>query len=148
VIWVVLLGTVAAARFSRGPQVQDAGAMIAEVVRTGSVIVRGLEFDRNGDSPSAGSEPVLRRLGAMLLEHAEWTFEVQAHTDETGDPARDQALSSARAKAVVAWLTKEGIASTRLVPRGYGSSRPLEASPGRDARLAHDRVELKKLNEE
>jgi OmpA-OmpF porin, OOP family len=132
-----------------GPtQAIGAATMIAEVVRGGSVIVRGVEFEANANSPSAGSEPALRQLRAMLLEHDEWVFEVQVHTDDGGDPGRDQALSAARAAAVVEWLTRRGIATARLVPRGYGSSRPLAAASAADAGLAHDRVELKKLNEE
>jgi hypothetical protein len=31
----------------------------------------------------------------MLDEHREWTFEVQVHTDDMGDPNRDQNLESA-----------------------------------------------------
>jgi OOP family OmpA-OmpF porin len=145
VIGLAVIGTLSTAHI---PQGQDAKTIIAEVVRTGSVIVRGIEFGKNVESPTSASAPALRQLRAMLLEHAEWTFEVQVHTNETGDPARDQALSSARAAAVVRWLTKEGIAIARLVPHGYGSSKPLAESPAGDGRLAHDRVELRKLNEE
>jgi OmpA-OmpF porin, OOP family len=129
-------------------QSPETRAMIAEVVRTGSVIVRGIEFEKTAESPSPRSEPALRQLRAMLIEHEEWNFEVRVHTDETGDPARDRALSTARAGAIVAWLTREGIAQPRLVPVGYGSPRPLAPSQDQDLRLAHGRVELRKVNEE
>jgi outer membrane protein OmpA-like peptidoglycan-associated protein len=123
-------------------QSSDSRGMIAEVVRTGSAIVRGIGFAAGSEEPSAGSEAGLREVRKMLLEHEEWTFEVQVHTSETGNPDRDQALSTARAKNLVTWLTQHGIAATRLVPRGYGSSK------GTPASTAHDRVELRKLNEE
>ena len=59
--------------------------MTAEVIRTGSVIVRDVNSFR-ADAPSSGSEPALRDLAAMLREHDEWTFEVQVHTDEGSLP--------------------------------------------------------------
>ena len=86
--------------------------------------------------------------GAMLAEHTEWTFEVQVHTDESGDADRDHTLSAARADAVAAWLVSHGTAKARLVPHGYGSSRPLPAPPAADPMLQHRRVELRKMNEE
>ena len=130
---------------ARSPRVQ---AMIAEVERTGSVIVRGVTFEADADVPAAGSEGALDDVRAMLAEHDEWTFEVQVHTDDGGTPERDAALSTARARAVVAWLTRHGVAGARLVPHGVASTRPLPDAAKRDAALAHDRLELRKLNEE
>jgi OmpA-OmpF porin, OOP family len=129
-------------------QTQDAAAMIAEVVRAGSVIVRGIEFDPRAATLTARSKPALEEVRRMLDEHREWTFEVQAHTDDMGDPNRDQDLSKARTTAVVDWLMREGIESARLVPHGYGSSKLHAGSAAETDVLAHNRVELKKLNEE
>ena len=125
-----------------------AKAMIAEVVRTGSLIVSGVTFDLGQEQPAAASDAALGDLRSMLLEHTEWTFEVQVHTDDGETPERDAALSTARARAVVSWLTRHGIAASRLVPRGMGSTRPRRDAIGGDTSLVHDRVELRKLNEE
>jgi outer membrane protein OmpA-like peptidoglycan-associated protein len=51
--------------------------------------------------------------------------EVQGHTDGTGSPAHNMKLSEDRASSVVAWLTAHGVASDRLVAKGYGDSKPL-----------------------
>jgi outer membrane protein OmpA-like peptidoglycan-associated protein len=51
--------------------------------------------------------------------------EVQGHTDGTGNAAHNQRLSEERAASVVAWLTAHGIAADRLVPKGYGDTKPL-----------------------
>ena len=123
-------------------------AMIAEVVRTGALIVRHVTFDVSAEVPTADSEAALDDLRAVLIEHDEWTFEVQVHTDDGGTPERDAALSTARARSVVSWLTRHGIAASRLVPRGFGSTMPMREPPGGDASLVHDRLELRKLNEE
>jgi outer membrane protein OmpA-like peptidoglycan-associated protein len=129
-------------------QTQDAAAMIAEVVRSGSVMVRGIEFDPRAATLSARSKPALEEVRRMLDEHTEWTFEVQVHTDEMGDANRDQDLSKARTTAVLDWLKREGIESARLVPHGSGSSKMHAGSAAETDVLAHNRVELRKLNEE
>lgn len=51
--------------------------------------------------------------------------EVQGHTDGSGNAAHNQRLSEDRATAVVAWLSAHGVASERLLPKGYGDTRPL-----------------------
>ena len=78
-------------------QSSDAAAMIAEVVRTGSVIVRGVRFDTGRPAPADGSERSLAEVLSVLTEHTEWTFEVQVHTDETGDAETRIARSPSRA---------------------------------------------------
>jgi OmpA-OmpF porin, OOP family len=129
-------------------QSADAAAMIAEVVRTGSVIVRGVEFDPGQAAATVGSQRSLAEIYAVLTEHDEWSFEVQVHTDESGNAAQDRALTDARAEWLVAWLTARGIAPARLVAKGYGSAKPLRSAPAVDPGLQHRRVELRKLNEE
>ena len=146
--WLCLAAALLMSAAPAGAQAADRRSMIAEVVRTGSVIVRGISFDKGAEVPSSSSEAALRQVSAMLREHDEWTFEVQVHTDETGDAVQDQALSTARAKGVVAWLTGEGIAPARLVPRGYGSSKPPARTATGESATSPRRLELKKLNEE
>ena len=55
-------------------------------------------------------------------------------------------LSDQRAKAVVAWLTPQGIAAGRLVPKGYGDASPVGENTTDEGRAKNRRVELKKLN--
>jgi len=129
-------------------QSADRTAMTAEVIRTGSVILEGVTFEPDRAVLARDSDRVLEDLRGMLLEHTEWTFEVQVHTDESGDPEQGRALSAARADTVVGWLTSRGIARARLVGKGYGSSRPLPVAPAADPGLQRRRVELRKLNEE
>ena len=143
----LLFAVLAAAAPSAAQSVQTK-SMIAEVVATGSLLVRHVTFDAGSEALAASSDGALEELRAVLAEHDEWTFEVQVHTDDGGTAERDAALSTARAKAVVSWLTRQGIAASRLVPRGFGSTRPLRELPAGDASLVHNRLELRKLNEE
>jgi outer membrane protein OmpA-like peptidoglycan-associated protein len=126
----------------------DATSMAAEINKTGSVAIYGINFDTGKATLQAGSEAVLAEVLKLLQEHDEWKFEVQGHTDNVGPKAANLSLSEQRAKTVVSWLTGKGIAAARLVPKGYGDTAPVEANDTADGRAKNRRVELKKLNEE
>jgi outer membrane protein OmpA-like peptidoglycan-associated protein len=125
----------------------DAAAMAAEVYRSGSVIVYGIEFEAGAAALPSVALPVLSEIRKMLVEHSDWRFEVQAHTSEAGGKAANLALSKARARAVVSWLTHNGIDESRLVAEGYGDTEPL-APDAAGAAAKNRRIELKKLYEE
>lgn len=68
-------------------------------------------------------------------------FEVRGHTDATGAPAHNQALSQARAATVRTYLVERfGVTPARLQPRGIGASELLPGLPARDP--GQRRVEL------
>lgn len=52
-------------------------------------------------------------------------FFIDGHTDGRGDEALNQDLSQRRAQSVVRYLTAKGIDTDKLIPRGYGESKPL-----------------------
>ena len=128
--------------------VADASGMEAEINKTGSVALYGINFDTGKATLQAGSEKILAEIVKLMKDHTDWRFEVQGHTDNVGARAANLSLSEQRAKTVVEWLTKNGIAATRLVARGYGDTVPLAENTSEDARAKNRRVELKKLNEE
>jgi outer membrane protein OmpA-like peptidoglycan-associated protein len=126
----------------------DASAMAAEVVKSGSVAVYGINFDTGKAMLQPGSDQVLGEIAKLLTEHDDWRFEVQGHTDNVGAKAANLTLSDQRAKAVVAWLTTHGVEASRLVAKGYGDTKPVADNTTDDGRAKNRRVELKKLNEE
>jgi len=73
---------------------------------------------------------------------AAYRFEVQGHTDASGQASSNQSLSEQRARSVVKYLVARGIHGQRLVARGYGESRPLMPDPG-DPR--NRRVETRRI---
>jgi outer membrane protein OmpA-like peptidoglycan-associated protein len=52
-------------------------------------------------------------------------IELRSHTDCRGSKPYNQRLSQLRAKAAVEYLTQNGIASSRMIARGYGESKLL-----------------------
>lgn len=71
-------------------------------------------------------------------------FEIAGHTDASGSPERNTALSQARAEAVKTFLVSLGVDAARLEAKGYGSSDLAEPNAPRAA--ANRRVEARRLN--
>ena len=121
----------------------------------------GLDVLRVGDGlviriPAAltfdpGSATVKPQFDATLLEVARTvkaqnqTFvDVLAHTDTSGTPPVNQALSQKRASAVASYLSKHGVASARIASKGYGESAPLyNPDVTEQEKAANRRVEIR-----
>lgn len=122
----------------------DAAALKAQLDAKGRVPVY-IEFDTDQATLRPATRPAIAEIIALLRGNPELKVSIEGHTDDTGTPARNQALSLARAEAVRAELIAAGIAPARLRTAGFGSSRPLAPSTGDDARARNRRVELVKF---
>lgn len=69
-------------------------------------------------------------------------LEVSAHTDNVGSDAYNLQLSKRRATTVVNYLINHGVERSRLVPVGYGESRPLNKNATPQQREINRRVEF------
>jgi OmpA-OmpF porin, OOP family len=111
----------------------------------GHVATQGIFFDTGSDRIRGESTPTLKEIGDMLKGHAELKLTVEGHTDNTGDPAANQALSLKRAQAIVAYLTTTyGIDPSRLLATGLGASKPAASNATPEGRQSNRRVELVK----
>ncbi len=68
--------------------------------------------------------------------------EVAGHTDSTGSPAYNQALSERRAKSVAAYLISRGVRPERLIIVGDGEKHPIASNATAAGRQQNRRVEL------
>lgn len=66
----------------------------------------------------------LDKLVETLNDNPNITVELGSHTDSRGNDESNLKLSHARAQSVVDYLISKGIASDRLVPKGYGEASP------------------------
>lgn len=74
---------------------------------------------------------------------AGWLIVVSGHTDNTGDPLRNQALSLKRAEAVRDWMRDTGdIPQSCFAVQGYGESRPVAPNDTAEGRARNRRVEI------
>lgn len=105
-----------------------------------------LQFETQTARLRPESDATLAEIARVLADHPEVELvEVQGHTDETGTPELNRALGQARAVTVVAWLVQHGVASGRLVAKGYGSDRPIADNTTEEGRTKNRRVEFRVL---
>lgn len=91
------------------------------------------------------SRPQIEQVLTLLQASPELRLAVDGHTDDTGEAGHNRRLSEARAAAVVAVLTAEGIGPDRLQARGYGPDQPVADNATEDGRATNRRVELVRL---
>ena len=108
------------------------------------VALYGLHFDFNKATLRPDSEPILNQVLVILKADTSSQFKLSGHTDDVGEKAYNQKLSTARADAVKAWLVKNGAAATRLATQGFGDTAPLVANDSDANRARNRRVELSK----
>lgn len=95
------------------------------LIANGEYTTRGILFDVDSDRLRPESTPTLEEIVSVLTRNGELAIEIEGHTDSDGDEAYNQSLSQRRAEAVVAYLTEQGIAPSRLSASGKGESEPI-----------------------
>lgn len=106
------------------------------------VRINNLFFDFGKADLRSESYLELNRLAELLRTTPELRIDVQGHTDNVGDDLRNQALSEARAGAVVTYLTSKGVAAGRMTQHGFGSHSPEVSNDNEQGRQRNRRVEF------
>ncbi len=100
-------------------------------------------FNSGSDQLKKRSYAILRQIAAFIK--ANWQLRlvrIEGHTDDRGNPEMNVDLSERRAQRVRAFLMKLGIAGTRLIAKGYGSTRPISTNKTARGRAKNRRVEF------
>ena len=79
---------------------------------------------------------------AMQAAPSGAVFEIDGHTDNSGDAASNLTLSQQRAEAVRAYLVQQGVAASRLIARGYGDSKPVAPNDTEENKFRNRRIEF------
>ena len=89
-----------------------------------------IQFDFGSAQLLDASKPLLDSLAKAMNANAlaNFTFNVEGHTDSVGSASFNQQLSDQRATAVVNYLVARGVTKNRLVSVGKGSADPLTTS--------------------
>ena len=102
----------------------------------------GIHFETGKTAIQQESQSLLDDIAAVMKQFPDWRLEIVGHTDAAGDPAQNEALSRARADAVVAALVQRGIEAGRLEPQGMGEAQPVASNDTPEGRALNRRVEL------
>ncbi len=110
------------------------------------VVLKNIFFDFNKYELKSESQIELDRLVQLLNENPTVRIQIEGHTDNIGKAADNLKLSENRAKSVIAYLTKKGIAANRLSAKGAGASKPVAQNNTEVGRAQNRRTELKVIS--
>lgn len=108
-----------------------------------SIVLNNIFFDVNKFELKPESQVDLDQVIAFLKENPSVTIQIGGHTDNTGKPADNLALSTNRAKSVVNYLLARGIAPERLKYQGFGDKVPVAPNTTEQGKAQNRRTELK-----
>jgi OmpA-OmpF porin, OOP family len=101
-----------------------------------------LNFETGTTQLTGDSVKTVNDLAAILKAYPNAQVQLVGHTDNTGSPQANQALSLARADAIKGMLTSQGVGADRIATNGYGQDRPIASNDTEDGKARNRRIEL------
>ncbi|MDR3188152.1 MAG: OmpA family protein [Prevotellaceae bacterium] len=106
------------------------------------ILLRNVQFAKGGTGLTPESSKYLEPLYRLLEMQPHIRVRISGHTDNTGKPAVNLAISKERARSVVNFLVKKGINAARLESGGYGQTQPIAPNTTESGRIINRRVEF------
>ena len=127
---------------------QQTAGIGLDVLRVGdSVVVRipaELTFDSGSSAVKPQFDATLHEIARTVKTRSQTFVDVFAHTDTTGTPQGNEALSAKRAAAVATYLAAHGVTRARIASKGLGESAPLyNPETSEQEKAANRRVEIR-----
>jgi outer membrane protein OmpA-like peptidoglycan-associated protein len=126
---------------------QTAGIGLDVLPVGGSIIVRipaTFTFDAGSASVKPTTDATLLEIARTVKTRNRTFVDVLAHTDTTGAPEGNKALSDKRAAAVATYLANHGVTKARIASRGLGETAPLyNPETSETQKAANRRIEIR-----
>ena len=121
------------------PKVEPKPVVVPKIVRLDSMSM----FNSGKFILKSGSTKVLVNALTGIRAKPGWLIVVAGHTDNTGNPQRNQQLSLKRAEAVRDWMRDTGdVPESCFAVQGYGASRSVATNDTAEGRALNRRVEI------
>ncbi len=145
----ILLGSISACSRGFGPGADSvqttlgggASSTSAKTAAREKIVLDGVRFKPDGSGLRPDSEPILDTAVELLKNHPEMKVYVDTYCDATGGKRLNLRLSQQRAAIVSAYLEDRGIASDRLIARGFGATHFIARNETADGRAQNRRIE-------
>lgn len=124
---------------------KETNIMLSPLKIGSSVVLNNVFFKTNDYLLDEKSKTELQKLSNLLTKNKTMKLVIIGHTDDQGKIIDNQILSEKRAKEVAHFLASFGIAATRLVTKGAGSTLPIATNATDDGRAQNRRIEIKVL---
>jgi outer membrane protein OmpA-like peptidoglycan-associated protein len=113
------------------------------IASSGKFVTHGILFDTDSDRVKPESAAVIQSIAKGLMQATDLNFEIDGHSDSTGNAAHNMDLSKRRAEAVKSILVSQfNIDAGRLTTAGFGSSKPLDSNSTPAGKANNRRVEF------
>jgi len=99
-------------------------------------------FDVDSYALRPESRDTLRELASNFSRYPDERISVEGHTDSTGTPEHNQALSENRAGSVRDYLIDHGVSSSTITAVGFGETHPKMSNDTPEGRQVNRRVEI------
>lgn len=99
-------------------------------------------FKPNDFSLSSPGTQLLDLIMGFMSKYPAIKLEISTYTDNAGTSYSNGVLSQKRADTMVNYLVTNGVNGSRLVPRGYGDSRPINRNSNEAERKLNRRVDF------
>lgn len=120
----------------------EANIRLSPIIAGKPIVLKNIFFESGSSTLLPTSLAELDKLREFLEKNPTTTVEIGGHTDDVGNDADNLRLSQARAQAVVDFLAGKGVASARLVAKGYGESKPVAPNTTAEGRSLNRRTEF------
>ncbi len=118
-----------------------ASSMLTALETAGRIALY-INFDTAKADIKPESMPIIDEIVGMLRNNRQLNVSIEGHTDNAGLAAANQALSLARAQAVMAAIAGKGVAGARMSAAGFGQTKPVDDNATEAGRARNRRVEL------
>jgi outer membrane protein OmpA-like peptidoglycan-associated protein len=118
------------------------GSTSAKTAPREKILLEGVRFKPDGSGLRPNAQPILDSAVELLESHPDMKVYVDTYCDPTGGKRLNFRLSQQRAAIVSAYLEGHGIASDRLIARGFGATHFIARNDTADGRAQNRRIEL------
>ncbi|MEP1258000.1 OmpA family protein, partial [Algoriphagus sp.] len=101
----------------------DTTIVLDQLVLDRSIVLENIYYDLDKADIRPDAAVELNKLVQILKDNPAIRIELSSHTDDRSSDSYNQDLSQRRAQSAVDYMVSQGIASDRLVAKGYGESQ-------------------------